>query len=648
MKRMLLRFACIVIAAGCLSACGGSPATSQLAATQPAAKDGLSSTGSTPLPVDQSTLENAGGALSLDTAADNGANSFDASTLSADGTRITFTIYVPNIVHGNVAPLLLQSHGFGGERTRNIDSTDYQSQSNTPLQTAKLALSNGIQGGQGATRGWYVISFDQRGFGQSGGQANIMDPELEGRDVSAVIDWAVQNLPRLAYRRDAAGVKKPVIGAVGLSYGGGFQTIGAGVDPRLTALVPTATWNDLRYSLNATVPKSLYLAILTGIGTLGVQQQPPSLTINRLAPFIYQEFVQAYGTGSVDADFVQHLYLHSPASYCDGSSPDMRQPGIPALFIQASSDILFNLNDGFRNFACFRQHNPASKLLVVRYGHPDPIISGIGAPKFTEQSVDCSGPAGSNPLDVAQQAYSFLSQNLVDRRLNAQYSSEFLTLPDLRAVLDDGRNADGPQGQTAEHQCYELASLGGAAASAIPSGGAVYPQDDNGNPAPAVLQDVTVGIPSALLNLALYNDLSQVPAATLAAYGTPGAGRVIPLVAPSGQDRRLFGTPTVHLTVNPSLALQTLTAGLNPPILFVGLVRQTPDGKQQLVHDQVWPVKGFGEQTVALPGISLYLHGDEALGLVVFGFHPQYFNDASRLPQQVEVGPLSVALPFLS
>lgn len=113
---------------------------------------------------------------------------FDATTISADGTQIAFTVYVPQIAAGNSAPLILEGHGWGGKRTRDLDATAYDAVANTPLQTAKIALDSGVQGGKGTTRGRYVISFDQHGFGESGGFANVMDPVREGRDVSALID----------------------------------------------------------------------------------------------------------------------------------------------------------------------------------------------------------------------------------------------------------------------------------------------------------------------------------------------------------------------------------------------------------------------------------------------------------------------------
>lgn len=81
------------------------------------------------------------------------AGKWDATTISADGTVIAFTVYAPTIPRGNAAPLVLEGHGWGGKRTRNLDTTAFADAANTPLQTAKLALDTGAQGGQQPGRG---------------------------------------------------------------------------------------------------------------------------------------------------------------------------------------------------------------------------------------------------------------------------------------------------------------------------------------------------------------------------------------------------------------------------------------------------------------------------------------------------------------
>lgn len=575
-----------------------------------------------------STIDQTGLVSLNDAAPAQTARRFDASTVSADGAVIAFTVYVPDIPVGNAAPLLLEGHGWGGKRTRDLDTTSYDAAANTPLQTAKLALTSGAQGGKASGRGWYVISFDQRGFGDSGGFANVMDPEIEGRDVRAIIDWAQANLPRLAHRKNRDGVLDPVVGGVGLSYGGGFQTIGAGVDKRIDAIVPTSTWYDLRYSLYNT-PKSEYLALLVGVGAAG---------LGRAEPFTYQAFVDASTFNRVSPNFSQTMYRHSAVSYCENNSASMQQPGIPAFFIQSSNDILFNLNEGFDAFQCYRKANPNSKFMAVRYGHPDVLVSTTSWGKFTEENVSCGGAS----IPVARLAFSFLSQNLVDAWLNAGYSADYLTVPDLRAVLEDGSATNGPKGETAEGGCHEVAKLG-----ANPSGAPLIQRGGvSATATPSSVQNVVAGVPALLAPVIVPNDPATLASPLMKSYTGPEAGTVVRLAQPSGSDRKLLGTPTVTLTVSPTNPLQTAVD--NPPILFLGLVRKTADGRQQLVHDQVQPILGFGTQTVTLPGVSMLLHGSDELGLVVFGYHPQYFNYYTRIPLSVNLSGISAGLPFVN
>lgn len=618
-----------------LASCGGS---SNTVSSSPKLADLVVVSGSSPtttltdnttvLPtdvVDQAGLVPANPLTSATTAA-----RYDATTISADGTVIAFTVYAPDIAAGNSAPLVLEGHGWGGKRTRDLNTTAYDAVANTPLQTAKMALDTGVQGGKQPTRGWYIISFDQRGFGESGGFANVMDPKIEGKDVSALIDWAQQNLAGLAYRKKSGGNLQPVVGAVGLSYGGGYQTIGAGIDKRIGAIVPTTTWNDLRYSLYD-APKSEYLSLLVGVGAAGM---------GRVEPFSYQAFVDANTTGQVSSDFSRKMYLHSPVSYCEGASPDMQQPGIPAFFIQGSNDILFNLNEGFASFQCYRKNNAKSKFMAVRFGHPDVLINN-SMPKFTEENIACSGSAGPS-IPVPRLAFSFLSQSLVDSRLDGRSAPAYLTVPDLRAVLEDGNPTNGAKGETAEGRCYEIASLSGSGngAGTIQVGGTPLPS------APGAITNLLTGLPAPLVGLITPNDSATLAQPAMKAFTGPDAAKVLPLNAAYGTDRMILGTPTVHLNIAASVAAET--SSLNPPVLYLGLVRTASNGSQQLVHDQIQQVKGFGDHDVTLPGVSMLLHGNEKLGLALFGFHPQYFNNYTRVPLAVDVTAIRAALPFVN
>ena len=81
--------------------------------------------------------------------------------------------------------------------------------------------------------GYAVLTWDARGFGCSDGEAQLDDPDVEGRDVSALLDWAADKPPVILQ-----GPGDPLVGMVGESYGGGIQTAAASHDPRIDAIVP--------------------------------------------------------------------------------------------------------------------------------------------------------------------------------------------------------------------------------------------------------------------------------------------------------------------------------------------------------------------------------------------------------------------------
>ena len=82
--------------------------------------------------------------------------------------------------------------------------------------------------------GFNVVTWDPRGFGHSGGEAEVDSPNDEGRDVSAMLNWVAQ---QLSVQLDRPGV--PRVGMVGESYGGGVQFAAAERDCRIDAIAPT-------------------------------------------------------------------------------------------------------------------------------------------------------------------------------------------------------------------------------------------------------------------------------------------------------------------------------------------------------------------------------------------------------------------------
>ena len=164
-------------------------------------------------------------------------------------------------------PMVLHSHGWGGSRT-----TD-------PASFAYLTDA-----------GFGVLSFDQRGFGESGGQAYIENPDVEGKDVQKVVDLVAAQ-PWVKKQKPG----DPVLGAIGGSYGGGYQFVGAFSELRDTgatrfdALVPEITWWSLTESLFPQgVPRTEWATALTAA----------ALPTNALPPIVLRGFAEATATGA--------------------------------------------------------------------------------------------------------------------------------------------------------------------------------------------------------------------------------------------------------------------------------------------------------------------------------------------------------------
>src|SRR3954452_24608038 len=146
--------------------------------------------------------------------------------------------YLPRDRGGRV-PAVLLAHGFGG--TKDSVGSDAQSL---------------------ADRGYAVLTWTAQGFGRSGGQIHLDSPDYEVRDAQRLLDWLAARPqvragraargrpdgrpPRPEVRLDAPG--DPRVGVVGGSYGGGLALLLAGQDPRVDAIVPMITWNDLARS----------------------------------------------------------------------------------------------------------------------------------------------------------------------------------------------------------------------------------------------------------------------------------------------------------------------------------------------------------------------------------------------------------------
>ncbi|MCC2657597.1 MAG: hypothetical protein K0Q76_2705 [Panacagrimonas sp.] len=507
--------------------------------------------------------------------------SYDVTIHARDGAVIAFTVHEPlQMVGGKTYPLLMTGPGFGMPRVNSL-MRELVAPPGTPLADTFTTK-------QYTDAGYVVVAFDQRGFGQSGGQVSIMDPDQDGDSLVRIVDWAEANLPYLM-RRDG----NLVLGTYGASYGGGFQLLLNNVDPRrrLDAMIPSITWNDLGYSLNpGAVPKSAYALalILAGEASSRLNSDP------RVRDLAAHGLLDGRFT---DADNAMLRY-HSNRYFCDGvSQPGKRiathPPKVDALFLQGMFDVIFNLNEGLDNAQCLRETGGDVRLIGYNVGHVLPsgtglVIDGIGSPGDFSR-------CGPHVADA-------VSRTWFDAKLKR----------DPAAITALGR---------VPRNCITIASNGeGVVVDAVKVGGtkAMVPK---------------TLVPS-LSPLPLSVPLYRATAPTVVA-GIPTATVVIanPLPLPGLPG----GLP--------------LGVGSDDAMIFVAIARsrQGLPSQLEILNDQVRPLRGFGTHVLELNGIGTKLAAGDQLHLLISASSlPQFPIEIARNPLLLAVSVSgSVQLPVL-
>ena len=109
-----------------------------------------------------------------------------------------------------------------------------------------------------ANKGYLVLGYATRGFGNSEGQASGAGPN-DIKDVSTIIDWLEANTL----------VDPERVGMTGVSYGGGISLMALANDERIATATSLSSWTNLKKSFyeNDTVRK-VFLKILISTGEL--------------------------------------------------------------------------------------------------------------------------------------------------------------------------------------------------------------------------------------------------------------------------------------------------------------------------------------------------------------------------------------------
>jgi ABC-2 type transport system ATP-binding protein len=513
-----------------------------------------------------------------------------------DGRAVTLdaTVYLP--AGAGRHPAVLLAHGFGG---------------------SKLDLATDAR--DLATAGYVALTWTARGFGRSGGDIHLDNPRFEVADAQRLVDL-------LAKRPEVLldGPGDPRVGVAGGSYGGALSLLLAAADPRIDAIAPQITWNDLRQALfpqfvvsgsagsPAAVtpdavpgvfkkmwagvffsPSGSGLSSLSGGTTSGSggasstgaapTREAAAGACGRFAADLCAAYQQVAASGRPTQQILDLLWQSSPARMIEAIHA-------PTLLIQGEADSLFPLSEGDANARGIAANGTPVKVVWEGGGHDGGLDETDRLRTLTRTWFD---------------HYLLRDGTPVDTRFEVTVPSAALSTQDTRpaAVV---RAAPGEPGVTSAGPVptMQLPLTGPAQTISAPAG----------------------GTPAAVTSLPGLGSQLSALSRSGAGFGLsalPGQSAVF-RTAPLDVARSVVGAPRVRLHVA-SASGSTSASGLGSgeATLFAQLYDVSADGSAVLPMALVSPLHLTGltaagqDVTVSLPAVVRDVAAGHRLQLVV-------------------------------
>jgi ABC-2 type transport system ATP-binding protein len=296
----------------------------------------------------------------------------DGYITSFDGTKIVYSFFpATGLKAGQRAPTVMEGPGYSSGRASQSDAE----------VSALLAA------------GYNVLTWDPRGFGDSGGNVEIDGPDYEARDVSALIDFIAKQ-PEA--QLDKPG--DPRLGMIGGSYGGGIQNNAAAIDPRIDVITPQIAWHSLITSLDKNnTAKGGWGSLLFGLGvegstvpgiTGGISGEPAGFQFGRMQdPRTTTALSHGLATGEFTAADQAFFATRGPGDL-------INRVKIPTLITQGTDDTLFTLHEAIENYEAQRAAGATVSMIWFCGGLSDPSVAhGI--------CLDSKGPDPNIVLDAS-------------------------------------------------------------------------------------------------------------------------------------------------------------------------------------------------------------------------------------------------------
>lgn len=470
-----------------------------------------------------------------------------------------------------------------------------------------------------ATDGFVALSYSGLGFGGSGCQIELDSPTWDGKAASELISW----LGTLSFvTRD--GPDDPRVGMIGGSYGGAVQFSTASVDPRLDAIVPVITWNDLAYSLapsNDTtadvrtdaepgVLKWEWASLFFGDGLSGYTPKTDTTptTCPDFDPAICQAFLTSVALGYPDPATVALLRSDSMVDF-------WQKLHLPVLLAQGEDDSLFDIGEAVDNYKELRTDGDPVQLVLQSWGHSH-LTAAPG--EFTE----------SAPFDGYE---NILVGDFFDKWLRGEDVSTGATVQYFRPWVTYSGNAAPAYGSGSSWP------VGSAESWYLSGDSSLVASRADVAPGTATFANPPGGVGTS------YSETSGVqstaPFSSIGPADAPGTSTSFES-APLLSSLDVVGVPTV--TVNLS---SSVPAGVSPatdPVVYGKLYDVAPTGKETLVDSLVSPVRvasTTGPVTITLPGIVHQYAAGDRLDLVLAAGDLAYFGNRTADTYTVTVTP---------
>jgi predicted acyl esterase len=539
------------------------------------------------------------------------------------------------------APAILTTNGFGGAK-------DDGGQSAGASAFAKA--------------GYVVISYSGLGFGGSDCKIALDDPDYDGKAGKQMVDVLAgtraytlddgsgrqEKIDYVTATTTARG-RDPKVGMIGGSYGGQIQFAVAGQDPRIDAIIPMITWNDLSYSLapNNTdflkgagtgvtygtpgVAKREWVDLFFGVGILaGLENAQTDPTRNVGCPNFRDEAcaaAAALNTLGYPDDATLALARHaSVSSY-------ISRIKVPTLIVQGQRDTLFNLQEGVATYKALRAQGTEARMSWFSGGH--------------------SGETAAGDLDLAEGVdHSHQGRRWIgwmDRYVRGdtaasagpqfEYFRDWVTYDASEA--NAGTAVDKAYASSSGFTGAPTSTLRLSGTDALVPGKTVLPGSSQFGVTPAgTSYSETSGVEGSTVD----RPVSDTPG-TFAAYTSPALRK----------DAVLVGSPRLTVRLDAPVAATAQSGGpAGQLILIAKLYDVAPDGTQTLQHRLVSParIKDVTKPvTIELPGVAQRFAAGHRIRLVIAGGDLAYANNTVTQPVTVTTGPTApgtLELPLLS